>query len=72
MVISPPFEWQKRFNESDVTVQSRMDRPVEAKDMTPEEFDDYGAARRTLRQFCRAVNDLAALVLEQMIPDPGK
>lgn len=71
-MISPPFEWQKRFHESDVTVESRMDRPVEPKDMTPEEFDGYGATRRTLRQFCRAVNDLVALVLEQMIPDPGK
>ena len=91
MVIAPPFEWQKRFNESDVTVESRMDRRVEPKTiderkakfedfrhtfeekaMTPEEFDDYGATRRTLRQFCRAVDDLGALVRDQMIPDPDK
>jgi transaldolase len=28
VVISPPFDWQRRFNRSDVTVQSRMDQPV--------------------------------------------
>jgi transaldolase len=91
VVISPPFEWQKRFNESDVTVENRMERPVEPKiveelqgnfedfrrafdekGMTPEEFDDFGATRRTLRQFCKAVDDLAALIRDQMIPDPDK
>ena len=40
--------------------------------MTPEEFDDYGATRRTLRQFCKAVDDLVALIRDQMIPDPDK
>jgi len=91
VVISPPFEWQKRFNESDVTVENRMDQPVnpaiveelqkkfmdfrrafDEKGMTPAEFDDYGATRRTLRQFCKAVDDLAALIRDQMIPDPDK
>jgi transaldolase len=91
VVISPPFDWQKRFNESDVTVENRMDRPVEPgiveelqgkfedfrrafdeKGMTPAEFDDYGATRRTLRQFCKAVDDLAALIRDQMIPDSDK
>jgi transaldolase len=91
VVISPPFDWQKRFNESDVTVENRMDRPVEPriveelqrkfedfrrafdeKGMTPAEFDDYGATRRTLRQFCKAVDDLGALIRDQMIPDPDK
>jgi transaldolase len=28
VVISPPFEWQKKYNASDVTVEARMDRPV--------------------------------------------
>jgi transaldolase len=91
VVISPPFEWQKRFNESDVTVQDRMDTPVDPailhelegkfedfrrafdeKGMTPREFDEYGATRRTLRQFCKAVDDLAALIRDQVIPDPDK
>jgi transaldolase len=91
VVISPPFEWQKRFNESDVTVEARMDTPVDPgiiaelqgkfedfrrafdeKGMTPPEFDEYGATRRTLRQFCKAVDDLASLIRDQMIPDPDK
>ncbi len=28
VVISPPYDWQKRFNASDVAVENRMDRPV--------------------------------------------
>ena len=89
VVISPPFEWQKRFNDSAVTVENRIDRPVdpgvleqlnarfadfrranEENGMKPEEFDDFGATRRTLRQFCKAVDDLSALIREQMIPNP--
>jgi len=29
VVISPPCHWQKRYNASDVTVENRMDRPVD-------------------------------------------
>ncbi len=29
VVISPPWQWQKRFNASDVTVENRMDTPVD-------------------------------------------
>lgn len=28
LVISPPWEWQKRFNASDVTIENRMNTPV--------------------------------------------
>ena len=31
VVISPPYQWQKRFNASDVTVENRMDTPVDPK-----------------------------------------
>jgi transaldolase len=31
VVISPPWHWQKRFNASDVTVENRMDTPVDPK-----------------------------------------
>jgi transaldolase len=91
VVISPPFEWQNRFNASDVKVEARMDRPVDGrileelerkfedfrrsyseKGMTPGEFDGFGSTRRTLRQFSRAVDDLVALIRDQMIPDPDK
>lgn len=29
VVISPPYNWQKRYNASDVTVENRIDKPVE-------------------------------------------
>jgi transaldolase len=31
VVISPPWLWQQRYNASDVTVENRMDTPVDAK-----------------------------------------
>jgi transaldolase len=89
VVISPPFEWQLRYNASDVEPTCRMDDPVDPgilvelekkfidfrraydeKGMTPEEFDEYGATRRTLRQFCKATDDLVSLVRDIMIPNP--
>jgi transaldolase len=45
-------------------------RAYEEKGMTPEEFDDFGATRRTLRQFCKATDDLVSLVRDFMIPSP--
>jgi transaldolase len=30
-VISPPFQWQKKYNASDVTIENRMDNPVDPK-----------------------------------------
>lgn len=90
VVISPPYEWQKRFNASDVTVESRIDtavppeivrelerkftdfrRAYEEDGMAPREFETYGASVRTLRQFCKATEDLASLMRDFMLPDPG-
>jgi transaldolase len=31
VVISPPFKWQKRFNASDITIENRIDCPVDPK-----------------------------------------
>jgi len=89
VVISPPFEWQKRFNNSDVEVINRIDTPVDPaiveelsrkfgdfrcaydeKGMTPAQFDGYGATRRTLRQFSKAVDDLVVLIRDRMIANP--
>jgi transaldolase len=88
VVISPPFEWQTRYNASDITVANRMDTPVDPaiiselekfedfrrsyqeKGMTVQEFDDFGATRRTLRQFCKATDDLASLIRDTMVPNP--
>jgi hypothetical protein len=38
--------------------------------MAPEEFDGFGATRRTLREFCSACSDVAALMRDFLIPDP--
>jgi len=37
-----------------------------------EQFDEYGATRRTLRQFLGAVSDLGALVRDIIVPNPDK
>ena len=87
IVISPPCHWQKRYNASDVTVENRMDIPVDpaiidelekkfidfrrAYDemgMKVEEFDEFGATVRTLRQFIQATSDLIALIRDMMLP----
>ncbi len=89
VVISPSFEWQKRYNASGIAIENRMDHPVDPaiveqlyrkftdfrraydeKGMVPAEFDGYGATVRTLRQFCKAVADLAAIVRDLILPNP--
>lgn len=89
VVISPPHNWQVRFNASDVAVVSRIDKPVDpvivdtlqrtfaefrraySEDgLSVDEFDGFGATRRTLRQFIGACADLNALVRDFMIPNP--
>jgi len=88
LVISPPYEWQKRFNASEVSVESRIGTPVDPAivgellkkfpdfarayqedGMRPDQFDLYGASVRTLRQFCKATEDLAALMRDAMLPE---
>jgi transaldolase len=91
VVISPPFEWQKRYNDSDVAVENRMERPVDPaivselerkfedfrraydeNGMTVGEFDAFGATRRTLRQFCKAIDDLVTIIRDFVIPNPDR
>lgn len=47
-------------------------RAYDADGMCVEEFDGFGATRRTLRQFLAANNDLEALVREVIVPNPDK
>jgi transaldolase len=86
LVVSPPFDWQARINESDIPAESRIDVPVsadvlseleslsefrrayEVDGMVPAEFEDFGAARNTLRQFLDADAQLDALVRDILIP----
>jgi transaldolase len=45
-------------------------RAYQEDGLSPEEFDHYGATRRTLRQFCKGVDDLGALIRDVLIPNP--
>jgi len=45
VVISPPYQWQRRYNASDVEVISRIDRPV-APEITEELLDKFVDFRR--------------------------
>ena len=47
-------------------------RAYDPDGLTVEEFDAFGATRRTLRQFLTAAADLDALVRDVLLPDPDK
>jgi transaldolase len=47
-------------------------RAMGEEPLPSEEFDSFGATRRTLRQFIAACADLSSLIRDQMIPDPDK
>ncbi|MDR0720764.1 MAG: transaldolase family protein [Treponema sp.] len=89
MSMTIPYEWQKKFNASDVEVKSRINDPVDPmiiaelekkfpdfckaydeKGMRPEEFEHYGATRRTLLSFIGSYADFLALIRGIMISDP--
>jgi transaldolase len=40
--------------------------------LSVDQFDGFGATRRTLRQFCAACGDLNAFVRDTMIPDADR
>ena len=46
VVISPPYNWQVRFNASDIEVRSRIDEPVQAHvvDELERKFPDFRSA----------------------------
>jgi transaldolase len=47
-------------------------RAYDPDGMTPDEFQDFGATRKTLRQFLGACAELEALVRDVLLPDPEK
>ncbi len=49
VIVSPPCKWQRRFNASDVTVENRIGRPVEAKIV--------GELEKKFPDFVRAYSD---------------
>jgi len=89
MSLTIPYEWQCKFNASDVEVKNRIDDPVDPaiiaelekkfpdfvkaydeKGMTPEEFENYGATRRTLLGFLKSYDELVTVVRGIMVRDP--
>jgi transaldolase len=89
MSMTIPYEWQKKFNASDVEVKPRINDPVDPaiitelekkfpdfrkaydeKGMRPDEFEHYGATRRTLLSFISGYADFLALIRSIMISDP--
>jgi len=89
LVVSPPFEWQRRINENNLAATSRIDVPVDERivntlydrlpefrraydngGMSVEEFESFGATRRTLRQFLQAMTELETYVRDVLVPDP--
>lgn len=91
VVISPPCNWQKRYNQSDIAIVDRIHTPVDAKivetllakfpdfarayredGLTPDEFDTFGATRRTLRGFIASVAEMNALVRDVILPNPDQ
>ena len=88
LVLSPPFAWGQKFQESGIDPTPRIDVPVdpeiiasldqiedfrrayEPDGMTPAEFDDFGATRKTLRQFLTADEELDQLVRDVITPAP--
>jgi len=55
------------------SLRSRMPdftRAFEVDGLTPEEFDTFGASRKTLRQFLDANHQLERLVRDVVVPDP--
>jgi transaldolase len=47
-------------------------RAYEPDGLTVDEFDDFGATRRTLRGFIASYQDLVAVVRDAMLPNPDK
>jgi transaldolase len=47
-------------------------KAYDADGMSVAEFDDYGATRRTLRQFIGGYADLCQMIRDVMLPNPDK
>lgn len=91
VVCTIPYSWALRFNGSDVTVEDRINNPVDQKiidelrnkfddfkqaydadGMTIDQFDEYGATKRTLLQFLAGYDELVAVIRDFIVPNPDK
>ena len=83
VILTIPYKYQRRFNESDIEVKPRMDQEVDPyymrelrklpdfikayDEMAVEEFDSYGAVNVTLDQFAAGYDDLVKIIRKFMI-----
>lgn len=83
MILTIPYQYQWKFNGSDVEVRSRIDKEVDPRyikelrklpdfikaydEMSVEEFDSYGAVNVTLEQFAAGYDDLVKIIRKFMI-----
>jgi len=83
MVLTIPYKYQVRFNESDIEVKSAMENEVKAcyidqlmklpdfvkayEKMDIEEFDSYGPVNITMDQFLTGYDDLVKIIRKFMI-----
>ncbi len=84
-----PFNWQKRFNGSDLPIRNTAEvdldpeiiaclknnfkdfvRAYEPDGMLHEEFESFGATRRTLRGFIVGYAELLGIIRDLMLPNP--
>jgi len=91
MVLTIPHSWQKKINESNVEVETLIDRPVDSSildkllsefdefrkaynhdGLTDDEFESYGATRRTLRAFLEGYEELLSMIRDLMLPNPDR
>ncbi|HYE69580.1 MAG TPA: transaldolase family protein, partial [Anaerovoracaceae bacterium] len=83
MIMTIPYQYQWKFNGSDVEVKSRIDDEIKPyyldelrklpdflkayDEMKVEEFDAYGAVNVTLEQFAAGYDDLVKIIRKFMI-----
>jgi transaldolase len=89
VIVSLPYKWQLRLNDSGISVFPKIHTPVRSEvietllhkfpdfqrayaedGLLPAEFDTFGPAVRTLRQFLEATHELAVRVRDLTLPDP--
>ena len=76
VAFDPNNGWGHRFHPVDPEIIASLDqiedfrRAYEPGGMTPAEFDDFGATRKTLRQFLTADEELDQLVRDVITPAP--
>jgi transaldolase len=83
MIMTIPYKYQQRFNNSDIEVVSHINEPVDSKyinelmklpgfvqayeDMAVEDFDKFGPVLVTMNQFLNGYDDLVRIIRKFML-----